>query len=96
MYRRLPEPGTPDYKRAEAHWKKNISYTHNFFCSCNNYLSHFKWPGFRDELGFGGGTVTTGVVRGPLDGASITGHGSPADVRDAIHAAVAFDLDDTG
>nr|QZE11958.1 MAG: ORF2 [Giant panda anellovirus] len=96
MYRRLPEPGTLDYKRAEASWKKNIRYTHNFFCACGDILAHFRWPGFRGEPGFGDGMVTTGVVRGPLDGASITGGGSKEDVADAIHAAVAFDLDDTG
>nr|USZ80604.1 ORF2 [Tick-associated anellovirus 8] len=96
MYRRLPEPGTLEYKRAEAHWKKNASYTHNFFCACGDFLSHFRWPGSLGGIGSGSGMATTGVVRGPLDGASITGHGSGDEVRDAIHAAVAFDLDDTG
>nr|USZ80599.1 ORF2 [Tick-associated anellovirus 6] len=96
MYRRLPEPGTPDYKRAEAFWKKNIVYTHNFFCSCSNYLQHFRWPGSLEQNGSGGATGTIAAVRGPLDGASIKGHGTAEDIDCAIDAAVAFHLDDTG
>nr|QZE11950.1 MAG: ORF2 [Giant panda anellovirus] len=96
MYRRLPEPGTPEYRAAEAAWKKNCSYTHKFFCGCPDFTLHFRWPTYPEPHGSGDGTGTTQVVRGPLDGASITGGGSAEAIADAIHAAVAFDLDDTG
>nr|USZ80601.1 ORF2 [Tick-associated anellovirus 7] len=97
MYRRLPEPGTPEYKRAEASWKRNCAYTHKFFCGCPNYLLHFeKCLGSLDANGSAGTSGATAVVRGPLDGASITGHGSRGEIDVAMDAGVAFVLDDSG
>ncbi|ASH99093.1 ORF2 [Gimeltorquevirus ursid13] len=96
MYRRLPAPGTADYRRAEAVWKRNCSYTHQWFCGCPNYLLHFKCLGYQEVNGSAGTSATTTVVRGPLDGTTIKGPGSPDDVDTAMDAAVAFVLDDSG
>nr|QZE11966.1 MAG: ORF2 [Giant panda anellovirus] len=96
MYRRLPEPGTIEYRRAEASWKKNIWYTHRFFCSCPDWKLHFAtWPGYQEPNGSDGGTDTTAGVRGPLDGASIKGRGlTDDDILEAVGAAVQFNVDD--
>nr|WPH57529.1 hypothetical protein [Torque teno virus] len=91
-----PEPGSYEYKRAEAFWKQNISATHRIFCLCPNWMLHFRWPGYLAQYGSGAATAISGVVPGPLDGATITGHGSRADVDEAIAAAVHFGLDDSG
>nr|QZE11975.1 MAG: ORF2 [Giant panda anellovirus] len=96
MYRRLPEPGTIDFRRAEASWKKNIWYTHRFFCTCPDWKLHFAtWPGYQERSGSGDVTGTTGDAHGPLDGASIKGRGlTDEDIKEAVGAAVHFHIDD--
>nr|QZE11969.1 MAG: ORF2 [Giant panda anellovirus] len=96
MYRRLPAFGTEAYKRAEAHWKRNIHYTHNFFCACPDWKGHFKWPGSADATGSAGGTGATRAVPGPLDGSSITGRGlTDDDIQETVGAVVHFTVDDS-
>nr|QZE11972.1 MAG: ORF2 [Giant panda anellovirus] len=96
MYRKLPAFNTEQWKRAEAHWKRNIHYTHNFFCACPDWKSHFKWPGSPEPSGSGAVTGTTRVVQGPFDGSSIAGHGlTDGDISEAVGAAVSFHVDDS-
>nr|WCS65381.1 ORF2 [Torque teno Leptonychotes weddellii virus 1] len=63
-------PGDPDlhhplqYRKQEALWKRNISISHSLFCSCGNFLDHFKWP-------------STG---GEKDGENLEGRGGGVDV----------------
>nr|WCS65940.1 ORF2 [Torque teno Leptonychotes weddellii virus 2]WCS65964.1 ORF2 [Torque teno Leptonychotes weddellii virus 2]WCS65968.1 ORF2 [Torque teno Leptonychotes weddellii virus 2]WCS66072.1 ORF2 [Torque teno Leptonychotes weddellii virus 2] len=33
------------FRQAEAAWKKLVSRKHKEFCSCPNFLDHFRWPG---------------------------------------------------
>nr|ASA48890.1 ORF2 [Torque teno Leptonychotes weddellii virus 1] len=50
-------PGDPDlhhplqYRKQEALWKRNLSLSHSAFCSCKNFLDHFKWPSAGAEGG---------------------------------------------
>nr|ASA48950.1 ORF2 [Torque teno Leptonychotes weddellii virus 1]ASA48954.1 ORF2 [Torque teno Leptonychotes weddellii virus 1]WCS65584.1 ORF2 [Torque teno Leptonychotes weddellii virus 1] len=31
------------FRQAEAKWKRAVSVAHAAFCSCGNFLLHFKW-----------------------------------------------------
>nr|WBM82746.1 MAG: ORF2 [Torque teno polar bear virus 47] len=89
-----PIPGTLSFKKQEAIWKKSIAETHKIFCSCPNYLLHFKWPTSTAAPGYASGSDTSPVVRGPLDGATIKGSGTGGDLEEAVAAAVSFLVDD--
>nr|ASA48686.1 ORF2 [Torque teno Leptonychotes weddellii virus 1] len=39
------------FRQAEAKWKRAMSIAHQAFCSCGNFLLHFKWC---SERGVGG------------------------------------------
>nr|WCS65317.1 ORF2 [Torque teno Leptonychotes weddellii virus 1]WCS65321.1 ORF2 [Torque teno Leptonychotes weddellii virus 1]WCS65852.1 ORF2 [Torque teno Leptonychotes weddellii virus 1] len=82
-------PGYPDlhhplqYRKQEALWKRDLALKHREFCSCGNFLFHFKWPsgekdtGDReDQNGEGDGDPTTGDIVGG------TGGGEGGDVSD--------------
>nr|ASA49058.1 ORF2 [Torque teno Leptonychotes weddellii virus 1] len=55
------------YRRLEARWKQKLSHEHLAFCSCGNFLLHFKWPSGDDAIGGRGGAVTV------ADAATCTG-----------------------
>lgn len=87
---------TLNYKKALAEWKRKCSYTHSLICSCGNYTSHFEWRGSPGSSGYASDSAISRVVPGPLDGATIKGHGSTRDIEEALEAAVSFHLDDSG
>nr|WKF25121.1 ORF3 [Torque teno neovison virus]WKF25127.1 ORF3 [Torque teno neovison virus]WKF25130.1 ORF3 [Torque teno neovison virus]WKF25133.1 ORF3 [Torque teno neovison virus] len=84
------------FQKKIAEWKRQCSYTHSLICSCRDFTQHFKWLGYRETNGYASDSATGKVVRGPLDGATITGTGSTSDVEEALDAAVCFQLDDSG
>nr|WCS65880.1 ORF2 [Torque teno Leptonychotes weddellii virus 1] len=55
------------YRKQEALWKQHCVKTHNQFCLCGNFLSHFKWPS--------GGVDIGGIVapNGGAEGENSTG-----------------------
>nr|ASA48518.1 ORF2 [Torque teno Leptonychotes weddellii virus 1]ASA48521.1 ORF2 [Torque teno Leptonychotes weddellii virus 1] len=71
------------FRQAEAKWKRGVSLAHAAFCSCGNFLLHFKWcGGERRDTGDPDG-ADGGVDAATNTGEDITGHtGGDGDVTD--------------
>nr|WBM82710.1 MAG: ORF2 [Torque teno polar bear virus 35] len=90
-----PVPGTQEFRRQEALWKRSCAASHDLFCRCGAWWTHVPCRGFRAANGSGKGTGTSEVVPGPLDGATIKGRGlTGEDIQEGLDAAVSFQLDD--
>nr|ASA48570.1 ORF2 [Torque teno Leptonychotes weddellii virus 1] len=72
------------FRQAEARWKRAVSVAHQAFCSCGNYLLHFKCctgSGVGGDLGDHAGGVDASTS---TDGENITGRtgGGEGDISD--------------
>lgn len=89
-------PVLRDIKKIEAQWKKSCHLTHQLWCTCGNFLSHFKWPGSQEENGSVDVSEISLAAPEPSGGDTTKDTGGIRDVEEAIAAAISFELDDTG